>query len=127
MTIKLLLLKSGEDLIADVSEMVVGEDEKRRVIGYYLDKPCIIKMRNPNLLPDEREGDTQKAGYEVLLFPWMPLSKDETIPIPSDWMVTMVEPVNKLTELYNKKDVKNGQSNNKIDSTDDSGSSDKSD
>ncbi len=127
MTIKLLLLKSGEDLIADVSEMVVGEDEKRRVIGYYLDKPCIIKMRNPNLLPDEREGDTQKAGYEVSLFPWMPLSKDETIPIPSDWMVTMVEPVNKLTELYNKKDVKNGQSNNKIDSTDDSGSSDKSD
>ena len=127
MTIKLLLLKSGEDLIADVSEMVVGEDEKRRVIGYYLDKPCIIKMRNPNLLPDEREGDTQKAGYEVSLFPWMPLSKDETIPIPSDWMVTMVEPVNKLTELYNKKDVKNGQSNNKIDSADDSGSSDKSD
>ena len=127
MTIKLLLLKSGEDLIADVSEMVVGEDEKRRVIGYYLDKPCIIKMRNPNLLPDEREGDTQKAGYEVSLFPWMPLSKDETIPIPSDWMVTMVEPVNKLTELYNKKDVKNGQSNNKIDSTDDSGSYDKSD
>ena len=127
MTIKLLLLKSGEDLIADVSEMVVGEDEKRRVIGYYLDKPCIIKMRNPNLLPDEREGDTQKAGYEVSLFPWMPLSKDETIPIPSDWMVTMVEPVNKLTELYNKKDVKNGQSNNKIDSSDYSGSSDKSD
>ena len=87
MTIKLLLLKSGEDLIADVSEMVVGEDEKRRVIGYYLDKPCIIKMRNPNLLPDEREGDTQKAGYEVSLFPWMPLSKDEKIPVPADWLI----------------------------------------
>ena len=39
MAIKLLLLKSGEDVIADVTEMVVGEEEERRVIGYYLDKP----------------------------------------------------------------------------------------
>ena len=31
MTIKLLLLKSGEDLIADVSEMAVGEEENQRV------------------------------------------------------------------------------------------------
>ena len=33
MTIKLLLLKSGEDIIADVSEMVVGEEQDRRVVG----------------------------------------------------------------------------------------------
>ena len=36
MTVKLLLLKSGEDLIADVQEMVFGEDEEKRVVGYYL-------------------------------------------------------------------------------------------
>ena len=29
MTIKLLLLKSGEDMIADVKEMAFGEDEER--------------------------------------------------------------------------------------------------
>ena len=33
MAIKLLLLKSGEDVIADVSEMVVGEEEERRVVS----------------------------------------------------------------------------------------------
>ena len=33
MTIKLLLLKSGEDLIADAQEMVAGEGDERRVIG----------------------------------------------------------------------------------------------
>ena len=49
MAIKLLLLKSGEDVIADVTEMVVGEEEERRVVGYYLDKPCIVKMQNPQL------------------------------------------------------------------------------
>ena len=36
MSIKLLLLKSGEDIIADVTEMAVGEDENKRVVGYFL-------------------------------------------------------------------------------------------
>ena len=48
MTIKVLVLKSGEDVIADVSEMLMGEGEKRTVIGYRLDRPCVIKMINPN-------------------------------------------------------------------------------
>ena len=79
MAIKLLLLKSGEDMIADISEMAYGEDDSRRVVGYYLNRPCIIKMRNPNTLEDMSEGRSRKAGYEVSLFPWMPLSAEDTI------------------------------------------------
>ena len=111
MTIKLVLLKSGEDIISNVSEMAVGEGDKRKVVGYYLNKPCVVKMRNPNVLPEERDGNTQKAGYEVSLFPWMPLSKEDDIPIPADWMITMVEPVNKLKEMYIEDIVEHGQSN----------------
>ena len=111
MTIKLILLKSGEDIISDVKEMTVGEEEQRKVIGYYLNKPCVVKMRNPNVLPEEQEGNTQKAGYEVSLFPWMPLSKDDNIPIPADWMITMVEPVNKLKEMYIEDIVEHGKGN----------------
>jgi hypothetical protein len=114
MTVKLLLLKSGEDLIADVHEMVLGEDDERRVIGYYLDKPCLVKMRNPNNLTEETDK-TQKAGFQVSLFPWMPLSKDERIPIPADWMVTMVEPVEKLKEMYTEDVINHGKSNDKGD------------
>ena len=100
MAIKLLLLKSGEDMIADLKEMTYGEDENRRVVGYYLNRPCIIKMRDPNVLPEESVGNTKKAGYEVSLFPWMPLSSEKTIPIVADWVVTMVDPVIKLKEMY---------------------------
>ena len=119
MTIKLLLLKSGEDLIADVSEMVVGEDEKRRVIGYYLDKPCIIKMRNPNL--QSEDGPNKKAGFEVSLFPWLPLTAETKIPITADWLITMVEPTAKLKEMYiedvlSGPDSKDSSSNDKSDS-----------
>jgi hypothetical protein len=98
MTIKLMLLKSGEDLIADVAEMVVGEDENRRVVGYYLTKPCLVRMRNPNLV-EESEKD-KKTGFEVSLYPWIPLSADEKIPVPADWLVTLVEPTVKLKEMY---------------------------
>ena len=56
MTIKLVLLKSGEDIIADVGEMAVGEDENARLIGYYLNKPCVVKMVKPTLLTEEEES-----------------------------------------------------------------------
>tara|TARA_B100000287_G_scaffold391955_1_gene403981 strand:- start:247 stop:624 length:378 start_codon:yes stop_codon:yes gene_type:complete len=125
MTIKLLLLKSGEDIIADVAEMAMGDvdDPKnpRRIIGYYLNKPCVIKMRDPREL--DQDGREHKTGYAVSLFPWMPLAKEERIPIPADWMITMVEPVTKLEEMYLEDVVNYGQSN-KDTSTDESTESD---
>ena len=72
-------------------------------------------MRNPNVLPEEQEGNTQKAGYEVSLFPWIPLTKDEVIPIPADWLITLVEPVIKLKEMYIEDIVKNGNQSNSTD------------
>ena len=123
MTIKLLLLKSGEDIIADVTEMAVGEQEERSVVGYFLDKPCVIRMRDPNLI--EEQGPKKQSGFQVSLFPWIPLSKETRIPVPADWLITMVEPAYKLKEMYVKDIVKNG---NQSDSTDDnSASTDKSD
>ena len=100
MTVKLLLLKSGEDLIADISEMVFGEDENRHVIGYFLTKPCIVKMREPTLLTEESTEEQKKSAFQVSLFPWMPLTVDKVIPVPSDWVVTIVEPITRLTQMY---------------------------
>jgi hypothetical protein len=111
MTVKLLLLKSGEDLITDVQEMVFGEDEEKRVVGYYLTRPCIVKMITPNLLTEGNEKlGLQKMGYQVTLHPWMPLTADEKIPVPSDWVVTMVNPTEKLKQMYVEDVVNYGKS-----------------
>ena len=142
MTIKLVLLKSGEDIIADITEMVFGEEENRRVMGYYLNKPCIVRMKDPNFfksqeelrleledeLEDESEGRRKenKTGYEVSLYPWMPLSADETVPIPADWLVTMVEPNAKLKDMY-VEDIVNHGKDNQSDSTTEQSNTDKSD
>jgi hypothetical protein len=126
MTIKLLLLKSGEDLIADVQEMVSGEEDERRVIGYLLNKPCNVKMRDPNLLQEESVEEQKRASFQVSLYPWMPLSADKVIPVPADWVVTIVEPIAKLTEMYIE-DVINYGKDNQSDSTDESADSNQSD
>ena len=123
MTIKLLLLKSGEDIIADVTEMAVGEEEQKSVVGYFLDKPCVIRMRDPNLI--KQDGPQKKSGFEVSLFPWIPLSKESRIPVPADWLITMVEPAYKLKEMYVKDIVNYGNQSNSTD--DDSADTDKSD
>ena len=102
MTIKLVLLKSGEDIIADVQEMVIGSEESKRVIGYFLDKPCIVRMRDSSFIPKEDSVDEsgRKAAFQVSLYPWMPLSKDNKIPVTAEWVVTITEPIEKLKEMY---------------------------
>ena len=131
MTVKLVLLKSGEDIIADVSEMVVGDENNEenppRVIGYYLNRPCVIKMQDARNLPELQKGNEQKQGYSVSLFPWMPLSKEDKIPIPADWMITMVEPVEKLAQMYDEDIAKYGTDNQSDSIDDDTTDSDQSD
>ena len=122
MTIKLMLLKSGEDIISDVTEMRVGSKDDSQVIGYQLNKPCVVKMQDPNLIKEE--GPKKESGFSVSLFPWMPLSKDETIPVPADWMITMVEPVTKLKEMYTEDIVEYGKDNQSNSTDDDTTTSD---
>ena len=122
MTVKLLLLKSAEDIIADVQEMVTGEGGDQRVIGYFLNKPCVVKMHSPSVMSESGE-EHKKAGFQVSLTPWIPLSKDDRIPIPADWMVTMVEPLENLKSMYIEDVINYGQSNDKSDATDEQSNS----
>ena len=124
MTIKLLILKSGEELISDINEMAVGEEDDQKVIGYFLRRPCLVKMKNPGVI--DQEKNKTKAGFEVSLIPWIALSKEEVIPIPSDWLVTMVTPVEQLEKMYIEDVLSYGQ-DDQSDSTDeqpDTGESD---
>ena len=105
MTVKILLLKSGEDVIADVKEMVSSDD---KVIGYFLTKACIIK-----LLPKETEGNKKETS--ISMYPWMPLAKEKAIPLPTDWVVTMVTPLEKVEKMYTE-DVLNGETTDQTDS-----------
>lgn len=111
MTVKLLLLKSGEDIISDVTEMVFGEGENIRVIGYYLNKPCVAKLKNPIANVDKNLGEECSSVFQLSLYPWIPLTDDEVIPLSMDWVVTMVTPNEHLKKMYNDKVLENGKNN----------------
>ena len=94
MNVKLIVLKSGEDIVADVQEMVV----KDMVVGYYFKFPCRVNLYGSQ---SDQEGNTP-TPFKMQLTPWMPLSKDEVIPVPTDWVVSIVNPLDKLKDMYLK-------------------------
>ena len=95
--IKLALLKSGEEVISEMKEMYA----KDQVVGYILHHPCRAILTTPEIQVDE-DQQHEKQPVSIKLLPWMPLSKDENIPIVADWVISIVEPQDKLKEMYQK-------------------------
>ena len=120
MTVKLAILKSGEDIVADIKEMIVGEGDDARVVGYHLNRPCGVSLNRKEIAIDDEEDKVQ-----IRLFPWCPLTKNEKIPITADWVVTIVDPVDKVKQMYETEVLKDGTS--KGASTDEQSDSSESD
>ena len=95
MTIKLALLKSGEEVISDIDEMMT---DKKTVVGYYFTNPCRAILTTPEIEVDESE----KQPVSIKLIPWFPLAQEDKIPVVADWVISIVEPQPKLKELYTK-------------------------
>ena len=137
MTIKIALLKSGEQVIADIKEMITGSDGEEsldnRVIGYIFEFPYVVHLRNPELIID-KDAPIQ---LEISMFNWLPMSKDHAIPVPPSWVVTIYEPTKKVKDMYvnvlekikkNKENLKkNGEQNDQVDSATEQANSDKQD
>jgi len=116
MAVRVLVLKSGEDVIADVQEML-SSDEK--VIGYFLTKPCVVKLiKKGELTSAETDSKSEKKSeLSVTMYPWMPLAREKSIPLTTEWVVTMVTPVEKIHNMYVEDILNDGQ---KTDQTSDS-------
>jgi len=118
MSVKLVMLKSGEDIITDVKEIRGTSDE---VVGYYFSDPLILKLysKEEPVVLSEENGDTTDNGTTksfnskvgVTFYPWAPLAADREIPCSADWVVTIVEPVENLKNLYVEKVNGTGESN----------------
>tara|TARA_B100001250_G_scaffold3625_1_gene3053 strand:+ start:220 stop:531 length:312 start_codon:yes stop_codon:yes gene_type:complete len=96
MSIKLAVLKSGEQVIADVKELVSEE----KVRGYLFTKPHKVVSTQPLLLTEEQQDDN---SLEVTLSPWIILSADKEVVVPTDWVVTVVEPLESVVQMYQEK------------------------
>ena len=102
MSVKLVMLKSGEDIITDVKELKTEEG----IVGYYFHKPLIVKMHHseePTVLNEEGSSREYESKISVQFYPWIPLSEESRIPCSADWVVTIVEPVKNIKKLYQER------------------------
>ncbi len=105
MSIKLALLKSGEEVIADIRE-IINEDEK--VVSFLFKNPCVVKLIVPKVLTEENE-----TSCNVSFRSRMPLSSETDIAISTDWVVSIVEPIEMVKKSY--EDKMNGRRNDATD------------
>ena len=70
MSVQLALLKSNEEVIADIKEYRDSEDN---LVSYLFKDPYIVKVKTSQVLVEEK--GTPK--HEVVYYKWMSLSKDE--------------------------------------------------
>ena len=103
MSIKVALLKSGESVIADIKELI--SDDK--VCGYLFENPNIITYLEPELLTEQ----TETSKLKISLIPWILITSDTKIPVRSDWVITMVEPIEDVKKIYEEKINESNQDN----------------
>ena len=94
MSIKILLLKSNEEIITEAQE--IANPDSTTAIGYHLHKPFRLEI-----VSDEGElVFNREKGYQLSWFPWAPLSKDKDFFLPADHVITAYDPLDSIMDQY---------------------------
>jgi hypothetical protein len=100
MAVKLALLKSGEQVIADIMELV-NEDDK--VVSLVFSNPYVARLLTPELLMENSLGLQDEIEHKVAFSPWIVLSADKKMALDPKWIVTIVEPHEWIKTSYEEK------------------------
>ena len=92
MAIKLAVLQGNDQIITDINEL--SDDGKP--VGYLLKNPHKIDIDQPFLV---EKLDDEKS-IQVTLTPWILLTTDTEIIVPGNQVVTIVEPIGSVKEMY---------------------------
>ena len=104
MAIKLAVLQDQDQVIAEIKELV----DDGKPIGYLFGNAHRIIAEKQFLA--ESDDDRQ---IQITLSPWILLSADKEVLVPRHQVVTIVEPIDSLKEMYLEKI--NGSESNSTD------------
>ena len=97
MSIKLALLKSGEEVIADIKE--IRQEETDVLVSYLFKDPYCIKIKTTQVLVE----DESRPKHELAYYKWMSLSNDSDIIVNKDWVVCITDPLDTVKNNYEEK------------------------
>ena len=99
MSIKITVLKTGEHIISDMKELMAEGEQNAH--AYMLVNPHTYEINEKQFITEEeKELEDGDYGINVSLLPWIILSKDKKMIIPTDSVLTVVEPLESVTQLY---------------------------
>ncbi len=94
MTIKVALLRTGDQIISDMKEVVSEETP----VAYIFKSPQKIVVNSPILVTEERE-----RSIELSLSSWIIVTEDKEVVVPVNHVVTVVEPLESVKKMYLEK------------------------
>lgn len=99
MTVKVMLLKSGEDVICDAREIM--DTENKGIVAYHLSNPFVMQLTAEESDELQVEGEeAPRTKYSVRYTHWAPLSKQRAFVIPADYLVTIYDPHDNILRDY---------------------------
>jgi hypothetical protein len=101
MSVKLAYLKTGEQVVADIRELV---DENEKVVSLVFINPYVVFLLPPEpQLLTEGDKNIDVAEHKVSFSPWIILSSERTIPVNPDHIISLVEPLEWIKKSYTEK------------------------
>jgi hypothetical protein len=109
MSVQIALLKSGEEVIADIKEFRDSDDN---LVSYFFGEPHCIKIKTQEILI---EAEDAPPKHELIFYKWMGLSKDKDIIVNKDWVVCIADPLDSIVESYERRNSGRDQLSNRRD------------
>ena len=94
MSVKLAILQSKEQVIAEIKELV----DDGNPVGYIFANPHCVYADKQYLAEDNEDRSVQ-----ITLSPWILLTSDKEILVPKNQVITIVEPIDSVKEMYSEK------------------------
>ena len=97
MSTQLALLKSGEEVIADIKE--IRQEKTDELISYLFKDPYCVKIKKSEVLVENEA----RPKHELAYYKWMSLSEDNDIIVSRDWVVCITNPLDSVKKNYEEK------------------------
>jgi hypothetical protein len=102
MSVKIARLRSGEDVIATIKEVV--NSETKQVAAIQLEDPYNVSIvEDTASLFNTDSGQPKKTSSpQISFYPWAPLSVNRTLYIDANELICVYDPHNEVIEQYTK-------------------------
>ena len=94
MSVKLAIFQDKEQVIAEIKELV----DDGNPVGYLFANPHCV-YADKQYLAEENED----RSVQITLSPWILLTADKEILVPKHQVITIVEPIDSVKEMYSEK------------------------